>query len=112
MNNFIKDTSTLIIVVSDKEGFLRKLGSKIKKVDYYLIDIGIACEHLVLQATELGLGSCWIGWFDEKKLKKILGVTGNKRIDIIIALGYCNLPSPISQRKELSQIVSFNKIKG
>jgi nitroreductase len=44
--------------------------------NYRLLDIGIACEHLILQATELGIGSCWIGWFDENALKAVLAVPG------------------------------------
>ena len=42
-------------------------------VDYPLIDLGIAGEHLVLQATELGLGTCWIGWIKPKVVRSIVG---------------------------------------
>jgi nitroreductase len=109
INKFIKEAAALVVVVSDKDTFLSKIGGYLKGTNYYLIDIGIACQHLILQAAELGIGSCWIGWFDEKKLKKILRVPSSKRIDVIISLGYCKgqFPSP-KQRKELSQIVSFN----
>jgi hypothetical protein len=55
---------------------------------YYLIDIGIVCGHFVLQAEDLGLGTCWIGWFNEKAVKSILEVPQNKKIDILLALGY------------------------
>jgi nitroreductase len=112
INKFIKDAATLIAVCSDKEDFIRKVGKYAKGTDYYLVDIGIACEHLILQAEELGIGSCWIGWFDEKMLKKILNVPKEKRIDVIISLGYIKpsegIPSP-RPRKELSEIVSYNK---
>lgn len=109
-NNFVKNAAALIVVVSDKEGFIRKVGSYIKGTNYYLIDIGIACEHLVLQATELGLGTCWIGWFDEKKLKRILNIPRNKRVDVIISLGYYQkIPSTSQSRKALTELVSYNK---
>ncbi len=110
MNKFIKNAGALVVVVSDKEGFLRKVGAAVKGTNYYLIDIGIACEHLVLQAAELGLGSCWIGWFDEKRLKEILKIPKNRRIDIIISLGYYESDklTPRS-RKSISEILSFNK---
>ena len=53
---------------------------ELKDKEYTLIDIGIAAEHFCLQAAELGLGACMIGWFDEKKVGQLLGVPKNKRI--------------------------------
>jgi nitroreductase len=43
---------------------------------------------LILQAEELGIGSCWIGWFNEKALKKEMKIPKDKKIDVVIALGY------------------------
>ncbi|MBM3243454.1 MAG: NAD(P)H nitroreductase [Candidatus Omnitrophica bacterium] len=108
-NKFIGDSAALIIVVSDKEGFLRKAAGVLKGTDYYLIDIGIACEHLVLQAEELGIGSCWIGWFDERSLKKALKLPGKTKIDVVISLGYYDFQE-ISQkpRKTLEEVAVFN----
>ncbi|MEA1912635.1 MAG: nitroreductase family protein [candidate division WOR-3 bacterium] len=109
-NRFIENAGALICVVSEKEGLKRYVGKRIMGTDYYLIDIGIACEHLVLQATELGIGSCWIGWFDERRLKDILNVPEKKRVAVIIALGYTKKPSTTcSSRKKLERIISFNE---
>jgi len=107
-NNFITESAALVISISDKEGFLRKAAGAIKGTDYYLIDIGIACEHIALQAQELGIGSCWIGWFDERRLKKILKIPKRSKIDVILALGYYE-PQLINPkpRKSLDEIVSF-----
>jgi len=110
INKFIKDAGALVAVISEREAFIRKVGGYLRGTNYYLLDIGIACEHLVLQATELGIGSCWIGWFDENKLKKILNIPRNKKIDIIISLGYYDSQSDAAKpkpRKELSEIASF-----
>jgi len=109
MNKFIKSAAALIVVVSQKESFLRKIGSALKGTNYYLIDIGIACEHLVLQATELGIGSCWIGWFNEKKLKSIMQVPKDKKIDVIISLGFSEIQPSAKNRKELKEVLSYNK---
>jgi nitroreductase len=75
-----------------------------------MVDIGIATEHLVLQADELGLGTCWMGGFDEKGVKSTLNIPRNKKVAAIIALGY-----PDSQevkrkqeRRELEEMSSFN----
>lgn len=88
MNKFAAQAPVLVAVVSEKMKFLAAVGAKVRDTRYYLVDIGIACEHLVLQAAELGIGSCWMGWFDEKALKQELDLPSNKKVDIVIALGY------------------------
>ena len=50
-----------------------RLAPKLSGIDYALIDAGIAGEHLVLQATELGLGTCWIGWIRPKVVRRLIG---------------------------------------
>jgi nitroreductase len=57
-------------------------------MDYYLVDVGISMQQLVLAATDLGLGTCWIGAFDEAKLKKRLEVPENVRVVALTPLGY------------------------
>lgn len=118
-SRFISSAPVIIVVVADKEGFLSKAGSLIRDTRFYLIDIGIACEHLVLQATELGLGSCYIGWFSERGVKKVLGIPRKYRVPLLICLGYPEssyLEKDIIRRragsdfrKDIKQIVSFNK---
>jgi nitroreductase len=109
MNKFAKDAPVLIAVVLEKEKLLASLGGQIRDTSYCLIDIGIACEHLILQAQELGIGSCWIGWFDEKALKEELRVAKNKKLDIMISLGYSTEDKVIPRtRKSLEEISSFN----
>jgi len=58
-----------------------RIGSAVTGIEYYQIDLGIAMEHMVLKATELGLGTCWIGWFREEKIKEILGIPGSSQGD-------------------------------
>ena len=88
INSFVKKADVLVAAVRQKSNYKSRLGGKLRKIDYSLIDIGIACDHMTLQAEELGIGSCWIGWFNEKALKKILDVSSRDKIDIIISLGY------------------------
>ncbi|MDP8248782.1 MAG: nitroreductase family protein [Candidatus Tritonobacter lacicola] len=108
--NRFAETAPVIIVVAANPGFSKaKLFSYFKDTKYHLIDIGIACEHLVLQATELGLGTCWIGWFHEEKVKALLGVPKGKRIVAMISLGYYEEGKErTKKRKALDEIVSFN----
>jgi len=75
-----------------------------------LLDIGIATEHLVLQADELGLGTCWMGGLDEKGVKRTLGIPGNKKVAAIIALGYPDTAEVKRQqeRRTLGEMSAFN----
>ncbi len=59
----------------------------------YPIDVAIAIEHMALQATEEGLGTCWIGAFYEDQVKEILGIPKGVRVVELMALGYPAKPS-------------------
>lgn len=113
MNAFCRDAPVLIAIVSEKMRFWATVGSQTRDTRYYLIDIGIAGEHFVLQAEELGLTTCWLGWFDEKKVRKALGVPRNKRIDVMLALGYADptWKSNPHPRKSLYEISSHNRYR-
>jgi len=111
MNLFVKKAPVLVVVISEKGNFMTQIGNFFRNTKYYLIDIGIAVEHFVLQATELGLGTCWIGWFNETALKKELRLPRNTKIDVILSLGYpADSPSP-KKRKSLEHIAFFNQKK-
>ena len=88
MNRFVADASALVAVATEKMKLAARLGAQFRGVQYSLVDIGIACEHLVLQAAEEGLGSCWLGWFNEGAVKQRLGIPRDKKVDLLICLGY------------------------
>jgi nitroreductase len=109
MNSFVKQAPVLLIVVREHPNFSSRVGGTIKKKDYSLIDIGIAAENLCLQARAEGIGSCMIGWFDEKMLKKLLGIPMSKRAELIITLGYSLSELRPKKRKPSDLTVSYNK---
>jgi nitroreductase len=76
-----------------------------------LIDIGIAAEHFCLQAAELGLGSCMLGWFDEAAIKRLLHIPDSRRIGLVITLGYAEEKAPIRLkiRKSADEMSSYNR---
>ena len=112
MNRFVNRAPVLIVTISEKETFLQAIGKYIRGTNYYFIDIGIACEHLVLQATELGIGSCWIGWFNQKAVKQILKIPRAKKVVVLISLGYYEGDrSTEKSRKSSGEISSFNSYK-
>ncbi len=105
LNQFIKTAPVLIVTVTENSKYIARLGGKIRDVRYNLIDIGIAGDHLTLQAQELGLGTCWLGWFREEGVKAVLGLPEKARIDIMFSLGYPDDSSlPEKKRRQLDDI--------
>ena len=110
MDSFCKMAPVMVVVVSEKSKFLARIGGMFRGTKYYLIDIGVAIEHFVLQAEDLGLGTCWIGWFNERAVKSVLEIPHRKKIDILIALGYYDREKlgPEHDREPIDKIASFN----
>ena len=108
MNKWVKQAPVIVAVTLEKMNFTAKIGSVIKDKEYSLLDVGIAVEHFCLQAAELGLGTCIMGWFDEKRVKKLLNI-GNRRIPLLISLGYPDSDTRKKSRKDLDEICSWNK---
>jgi len=113
INSFCKMAPVIVVVISEKSKFLARIGGMFRGTKYYLIDIGVACEHFVLQAEELGLGTCWIGWFNEEAVKSILNIPKPKKIDVLIALGYYDKEKLGSEhgREPMDKIASFNSYR-
>jgi len=76
---------------------------------YYMFDIGIAMEHVMLAAADRGLGTCWIGWFDEAVARKALGVPDGIRVVASTPLGVPDEKPDPKPRTELSEIWSLNR---
>lgn len=109
MNTFVAQAPVQLIVVREKPNMSSKVGSTIKNKDYSLIDIGIASENICLQARAEGIGSCIIGWFDEKMLRKLLGIPRSKRVELIITIGYSLSDHREKKRKPPEETISYNK---
>jgi nitroreductase len=109
-NGFCKTAPVMVAVISEKSKFLARIGEMFRGLKYYLIDIGVTCEHFVLQDEDLGLGTCWIGWFNERGVKSVLKIPQRKKIDILIALGYYDREKlgPEHDREPMDKIASFN----
>jgi nitroreductase len=88
-----------------------RLGQGIQRTQFYLIDIGIAVEHFVLQAEELGLATCWMGWFNAKKARRALRVPRTYKIAALLPVGYAaSRPPRETVRKPLEEVAWFNGI--
>jgi len=108
---FAAKAPVIIVMLAKLDVVANRIGKQIQGIHYYFIDMGIAGEHIVLQAEELGLGTCWIGWFSTRKTRKLLNIPRKYKIVSLLSIGYYeNRPSKEKQRKTLSEIVWFNKI--
>ena len=108
MNHFTKQSPLQLVIVEEAANFSSGFGGWVKRRHFPLIDIGIIASHICLAAADEGLGSCMIGWFDEKKVKKALDVPSSKRIQLIITLGYPASKTRNKTRKQISEVVSYN----
>lgn len=113
MNKFVPQAPVLIVMVIEKPKVITRIGGIIKNKEYPLIDIGIAAEHICLQAAEEGLGTCMLGWFNEKPIKKILKIPSTKTIGLIITLGYAPNDYRMREksRKAYDDIVTHNSYR-
>lgn len=109
MNKFAKDAPVHILIVEESANITSLLGGKVKGKYFPLIDIGIAASHLSLAAESEGLGSCILGWFDEKEIKRLLGVPSSKRVLLDITIGYPVKGKRKKIRKPKEKVISYNK---
>ena len=109
MNKFTVQAPVLVAVVQENMNLEAKAGSLIKSKDYSMMDLGMAVENFCLQAVDLGLGTCIMGWFDEKKIKEILEIPRSKRVQLLISVGYPDAPVRDKVRKPMEEISSWNK---
>lgn len=106
MNKFAKDARVMIVISEDAYNATAALGAKVKKNDYRSIDIGILSAFITAEATAQGLGSCIIGWLDDKKIREICDISGAVRL--VISIGYPSTDDTLREkkRKDMEKLVS------
>ncbi len=111
ISKFAIKAPVLIVILARLDIIANRIGKQIQNINFYLIDIGIAGEHIVLQAEELGLGTCWIGWFNSRKARKVLKIPRKYKIVALLSMGYYERkPSREKKRRKLEEIAWFNKL--
>jgi len=95
------DAPMFVVGVISKSGS----GTNLSGIKYFPLDCGICFEHLILAATAEGLATCWIGAFNEIKIKEILEIPNKFRVLALTPLGY-----PIKEKGEVINRKSFEEI--
>lgn len=113
VNRFAPQVPAYIVLVEGDANLSCKLGGRFKDQDFAEMDMGIAAAYITLAAAEQGLGSCIMGWFDEKAVKELLDIPKKRRIRLIVALGYPKHPiARPKARKDMIELLSFQKWEG
>ena len=109
MNKFASDAPVMLVISEMPYVKSAALGAKLKKNDYRSIDIGIVSAYITAMATELGLGTCILGWLDDEKIRKICDLEFPVRL--VIALGYADENDVLrdKKRKTLDELVSYTE---
>ena len=105
------EAPVLIVIGMETSFVIHRLGASVSGVRYPWVDIGIAGEHLVLAATELGLGTCWIGWIRPRVIRRIVGWSPSVKPAVVITLG-CPQDGaphllPASRRKPIDSLARW-----
>jgi len=100
-----------VVLGMERSLVTHRFAASVSGVDYPWVDIGIAGEHLVLAATELGLGTCWIGWIKPRVVAKLVGWSAFVKPVVVITVGYpedsATGPLPLARRKPLAELVKW-----
>ncbi|MEM3536589.1 MAG: nitroreductase family protein [Candidatus Bathyarchaeia archaeon] len=104
---FLKEAPVVIVGCGDQKASPK----------WFIVDVAIAMQNMVLTATSEGLGTCWVGSFDESQVRELLKIPENYRLVALLALGYPRrkfdltgkILHLIRRRKPLEKIVSFEE---
>ena len=104
--SFMAAAPLIIVACGFPENSFARMG---RYMNSWPVDVTIALEHLILQAHEDGLGTCWIGAFEEEEVKAVLGIPAEVKVLALTPLGY-PAETPASRgRKNLEEIVSYDR---
>jgi len=103
---FIARAPIIIVGCGFPDNCYARMGRYMKS---WSVDVTIALEHLILQAQEEGLGTCWIGSFEEEEVKAILNVPKEVKVLALTPLGYPDEIPRFRGRKSLDEIISFDR---
>ncbi|HSQ49249.1 MAG TPA: nitroreductase family protein [Candidatus Deferrimicrobiaceae bacterium] len=99
-NRFVKDAPMVIVGCADVKSF--------QTGKWAVIDTTIALQNMVIAAWSLGVGSCWIGAFDEEKIKQLLKIPEKWKVVALVTFGYPAEESKPKKKKSVEELFGFN----
>jgi len=101
---FVGDAPVVIAACAPEHGHVMSCGHP-----SFLVDVSIALEHIALAARALGLGTCWVGAFEQRLVRDALGIPDSVEVVQLMALGYpTDWPDP-KDRKDMDEIVCYDR---
>jgi nitroreductase len=101
---FVEAAPLLIVVCADERRSGRSYGSRGKDL-FCIQDTAAAVQNILLAAYSMGLGTCWVGAFDEKRVRGVLGVPEGVRPVALVPVGYSAGASGMRTRRPVSEVV-------
>jgi nitroreductase len=95
--------------IKDCENLILDEESNIFELKQIIRDTTISIEHIVLEAVNQGLGTCWIAWYKQNEIKTLLGIPNNKYVVGILTIGYADEKPTQRSRKTMEEIIHKNK---
>jgi len=108
INHFVHTAPVLVAVLATRPNATAAFGAWVKKKTFAMMDVGIATEHFCLQAAQDGLGTCMLGWFNERQVRRALALPASTRPLLLLTVGKPASPPPPRKRKPLEEITSWN----
>lgn len=110
-SRFAGGAPVLVLMLARLDLLANSLGRFVQGTQFYLLDLGIAGEHFVLKAEEQGLGTCWIGWFNLRAVRKLLDIPKKYRLVAMLSVGYpASRPVKPRSRKDIKDVAWFNRL--
>ena len=106
-NWFREATACIVVCANHEKSWKRSLDGK----DYADVDVAIVTDHLILKATEMGLGTCWVCNFDVELVRQKLQLPLHIDPVVIVPLGYTDVLPPVKMRKSLEEMVHWQKFE-
>lgn len=102
---FVGEAPVIIVACAATDDHIMPCG-----LPCFSIDVAIALDHITLTAVEQGLGTCWIGAFNQDQVKQILGIPDEVRVVELMPLGYPVDSTPIEKRRlPLTDIIHYER---
>ncbi|PIN92851.1 hypothetical protein COU54_05250 [Candidatus Pacearchaeota archaeon CG10_big_fil_rev_8_21_14_0_10_31_24] len=105
--DWINDVNILVVVSSD-EKILEKLYDERGRI-YSRQQAGAAIHSFLLKLVDLGLSACWVGSFNDNRMRRILEIPPHIQVEAIIPIGYEKLKTPVKKKKDLEIVTSWEK---